>query len=882
MISAAAGMTLLCASLLYNADMSVGDGLGTPLGWNVNVRGDVKGFKVRSYEVADGPDGRPARVFSFASADGNAYLSQHPFELVAGETYRMGAYVRTSNLKGKVWFGFWNYGWTESVYVEAFPSDTDAKWQKVRWTGEMIAGRPTGYSFGVCGSTGGDPSAKVEICGLRFEPVSEKAIAGSRYGNTVEPKPCPVRIVPIDPKLAELPLEDAAMTFYYPGADLDGAKLIASVDGRDVPAAAFDARSRAKAALGTLTPGEHRLAVRVVDARGKTLRSDSYAAVASAAVSGPAGRRLNNFVTELHAGELKDGDVRYHRRRAGWTWISFDGASGEPEGFLDRGAVAVVRRRPHEPRLETMRYQQPGWHTLTVRGAAGGRVRIHAVKTLASPGWLLKDYAADYDMKTIYRHPYSFYRRYFAGGFNTVSPYDWHKDLGSEDSEINGFYAERGMRVAPQVVVSALDPDRLSADRLYGRIVSSQAFKDGCDIEIDEAGVTHLLSRACHVNLAETVWRLADERPRQRFSTDFCDAAVQVFADPVPQTTMISAIVNSGRGGGHLIPETYSAPQVDLAKSLEMGEGHFRRFAQSVADLVPGATESIRYLFATYVDLGTWCDYPNPETDLKFHYGHFLRTLATDPAFEPTLGGLAFSAAPRGEEEILRWFTRICRYYCLEGGTEDLAAKYGFGLLPGFVRDGDFAHGLKDWDVETADGGSVDGVKVKDYGVRIQRRQKVANGVGDGLAVFTASEKGPNRISQRLTGLVPGRHYALMYCTVDYDDLLTRKGVWPETAALCASLDGADEERELAFVHRVRHGGGKDKTVPLQLTVHRQVFQAKSDEATLSFADRAFDGSAAKPGTRRGLNYVIFRPYYHEGDEDLAFLRDMLKGVKKQ
>ena len=874
---------MLAASMLYNADMSATDGIGTPLAWNAKIGCTPSAFAVRSYEVPDGPEGRPARVFSFASPDGKTYLKQHPFELAAGETYRMSAWVRTSHLTDDVWFGFWNYGWTLSTYTEPFPADTAGRWHKVEWTGPMVTGRPTGYSFGLCGSTGTDPAAKLEICDLRFEPVSEKAVAVSKYGSDVVPKPCPVRIVPIDPKLAELATKKATLTFYWPDAVETKAKLVATVDGRECPAAGFDARCRARVELGDLAEGPHKLSVKTVDGQGRTLRQDEYRGVAVVPSKGPAGVKLNNFVTRLHAGDLADGVVRYHRPKAGWTWISFDDAQGDVEGFIDFGTVPIIHRRSGESRIETMRYQKAGWHQLRIVGARGGRVRVHAVKTLGSAAWLLKNYDIDYDLSLgFYRHPSSFYKRYFYGLFNTMSPYNWHEDEGSRDDESNGFFAERGMRICPEVVIPALDPDRLSAERLYSRITARQAFQEGCNIGIDETGITHVLSRACHVYNAEVIWRLARERPRQSISYYLCDAPGAVYEDPVPQTTFISSVINSGGGTGFIAPEVYSAPQTNLAVSIEKGEGHFRRFAKSIKDMVPGATDSILYHFATYINLGSWCDYPNPETDIKFHYDHFIRTLATDPAFASTLGGLSRSAFPHGEEEVLRWLSRVVRHYCLEGGTDDLSEKYGFTLVPGIVRNCDFARGLDGWTASPAEDGGVVALKVENYGRDIQKRKKAEPGTGDGLAVFTSSEKGPNKISQRVAGLVPGRYYSLMYCTVDYDDLMNRRGAKPEIAALRASMDGCTEEKEFAFVHRRYHGGGKDKTVPLQLVVNRQVFRADAKSATLTFSDRAFDGSAEKPGTRRGLNYIIFRPYYNEGEEEIAFLRDMLRPVKKK
>ena len=49
-------------------------------------------------------------------------------------------------------------------------------------------------------------------------------------------------------------------------------------------------------------------------------------------------------------------------------------------------------------------------------------------------------------------------------------------------------------------------------------------------------------------------------------------------------------------------------------------------------------------------------------------------------------------------------------------------------------------------------------------------------------------------------------------------------------------------------------------------------------EATLTFEDRAEDGSALAAGGRQALNYIIFRPYYVESPEEVEELVDIIAG----
>ena len=153
----------------------------------------------------------------------------------------------------------------------------------------------------------------------------------------------------------------------------------------------------------------------------------------------------------------------------------------------------------------------------------------------------------------------------------------------------------------------------------------------------------------------------------------------------------------------------------------------------------------------------------------------------------------------------------------------------------------------------------------------MQGRQKVPKGTGDGMAVFTRSAKGPNELSQTVTGLKPGKYYSLLYCTADYDDISAKKGVKP-VVAFNAELVGGEEVKDLRFRHCV-------DTRKVRQIVHRHVFKAAADTHELVFRDwESAAERAGEVGGRRALNYVILRPYYVENESEVAELAEFFQG----
>lgn len=821
-------LAIIVGNFLLNGTCGLDGGLGEPAGWTFTYPRGVK----------DGASAVPTKDgFRLTMPRGTTYFRQSGLSLLPGETYRMRAEARTSNLpKGALMLTLFDRSWDRELRSSPFPENTHGDWQPVVWEGAVFPSKHPdgGFSFAIRGTTG---SGWAEVRNLTLEPVSSAAVAHER---TLPERQLSVfrrRIVPINPLLAKVPDRDAAMTFYFPAPSGSGAlTLSVSVDGGvPAPSVVLAEDGRARVPLGSLRRGRHRLSVAIRNAADEIVATDEYAfTVIPPKPAGPTGRRLNNLVTELLNMPLENGTYRYFCPDDTWVWFSHP---------------------------DTMRRQTAGWHELSVTNApaSGGRLRIHAVPMLLVNNWSLEDGASDFSGRR-YRYRKAFAERYLVRSFNTINPGNWHRGRPERT-----YYEGLGYGILPQLPLEASSPARLDAAKTAAVFDASRAWREGYDVDVDENSIA--APRPSTLTYAEQCWRMVAERPHQAIHTDWADAPETTFDDPIVHTSAISAIVNSGDGRGLLVPEVYS-PALDDPERAYRWEDHFVQFARDAEKLVPAARGKNLFFFATYIDLGSWCDYPAPEADIKAHYAHFLHSIATSNVFADVVSGLALGGLGNGEEETVRWFARCVRHYAVEGRTDDLAKRYGFTYLPKLVRNCDFARGLEGWEVRSAADGGIAAERLAGYGTEVQWRKKVPKGTGDGVAVFTRSATTPNRLCQRLTGLVPGRLYALMYCTADRGDVLAKDGRAVD-CAFSATLDGAEEIRARAFrrTNDTRPLAGKR---PVSLSIHRQVFRAKSESATLVFSDWDERGASAAPaGTERILNYVVFRPYYLEEGEGL-------------
>ena len=878
------GILAFGGNLLRNPDFSAGNGIGMPLAWTV-------------YRQAQEDDASAARLgagaFRFvARGRRRVFLQQGGLTLVSGGRYRISADVRTAGNGGVgIRFLVRNKEWSREPATPFLPADTTGRW--VRVSSVVVAPPNTakaGYFFAIegCGGSAGEASA--DIRGLTLEACDASVAEASLPLPETDCRVLLARIVPIDPLLSRVDAADGRMRFYWPGDPACGRAVCTLAGwcdgGADVREARFGEDGTAELRFGRLRAGDHRVVLEVRAPDGVTLATNAYA-ITAGIWRDPAktGRRLNNLVTELVNAPLADGDVAFVRAEAGWVWISFDGDCGAAEGFLDGFPEPAVRRRTGERRLETQRFVPAGGHVLTVRGAKGGRLRIHAVKSIwGNPIGNLTAKRCRFETGYL-RYSLPFAQRFaLLSTFNTFPSGSWF--FKDDLATLGGFYFERGCQMLNNVHFGPYDARRRDPEASY-RILASGMGGNGYPTCVDENIVASDPDSA--VCFAEAVWRLFEERPQEAFDVFYADTSSGVtFTDPRKSASEISAVVNSGRGLGLLCPELY-LPVLDNARSLGEYVDSCAELMASSERFVPASRGKMVLYTAGYVAIGDWSNYVSPKADVKVHFSNLIRAFATDPRFAGC-AGVAFSGLVCCEEEFRRWGTQVIRHYALEGAADDLAARYGYAWAPGLVRDPDFEEGLSAWTVRPAEEGGICAERLPRYGDYFQRRICVGReykghlvlpkGFGDTVATFRSSAAGANEVSQRIAGLEPGRRYALLAVVADKKTLTagTPDAEKLPPFAFSVRMDGATEERGLRFVNS-RRGEWKPKGAANKAVMYnlRYVFRADASEATLVFSDRGDDGSALEPGTELSLNYVVLRPYYSEGPEEIPEIVSALR-----
>ncbi|MBP3406421.1 MAG: hypothetical protein J6N18_09980 [Kiritimatiellae bacterium] len=853
-------------NLITNFDHREGMGIDLPMGWVKHIKDKV----TTKIDVAPQADGS---VRFIATGDPWALYEQRNLKLVPGGKYRLSYEVKTDGLDGAsvgIFLHDSKWSWKDPQKGPKFPDDTKGAWVKQEAVVTMCDNPGATMHTLSIGCIHGQSARKVDffLRDLRLEAIDEATDRASAPIDAKSREKLAARIVPVDPLLANVNANDAQITFYWPGWVTGGVSrchVVSRFKGKNyskpVPAQ-FDEKGYATVRYGRVRPGRYEIEAEVIDDATNSLARNEYAITVMRPVKAlTVGKRLNNFVTALVDQPLENGEVAFSRATPGWVWMSFEGdVGGEAVGYLDDIAYPVVRYRDGESRIEAQRFVTAGAHTLRISGAKpGGRLRINAVKTIWGklPGMTTAPSAC---YRIGFRYTLPFCIRF---GIHT------HMNTSTfrlkEREHVNPIYAgygyERGMRMFANVRISPKGPVNDDYEATW-KALTEGPWTDGFSISVDENLVDQNQTPWRTVNYSEATWKMVALRPEQSINLFYAGAARGTWFDcPVLSASEIAATVNSGNGTGLLCPELYASVR-ETPEQLDRVLDAYAKFVTSANEMVPASKGKIVMYGASYVQIGDWSNYVAPATDIKAHYAKMYRAFATDPRFEGC-AGVGCGGMICGGEELLRWMAKCVRYYALEGGTGDPASEYGFTWAPGFVKNADMDEGLTNWTAK----GEIAAERLKNYGSRVQKRQAIPNGYGDGVAVFTTRPDRPNELSQDISGLQPGKLYALLFCVADRDDVLAKDGktrFLKSPLAFSARLEGATELEDLRYetVSAVKTKVG--------LRLLRYVFRADSEKARLVFTDRKDDGSAAPEGFQQVLNYVSFMPYYVESADDPA------------
>ena len=256
----------------------------------------------------------------------------------------------------------------------------------------------------------------------------------------------------------------------------------------------------------------------------------------------------------------------------------------------------------------------------------------------------------------------------------------------------------------------------------------------------------------------------------------------------------------------------------------------------------------------------------SPRVDFKVWLDMQFQYVATDPAFFGLYGIMAYTSG-YADEETVRWAAKLYRHYGIEGKTERLSEQYGFKYSLNHIENPDFEEGLKGWTVETAEEGSMETKRVEGYGWLQGRYPRTS--LGDTFLWMKRSDKKPNKVSQDVKNLQPGKLYSLKMVTSDYRDLVEGRSV-EKRHAISIQLEGVELLPEKCFqfviannyAHHWRPFSNKHR---FWMNYHFQVFQAKGKTAKLTISDWTSDIEPGGPiGQELMVNFIEVQPYLEE------------------
>ena len=828
---------LFCAAahaenLLLNGRFEA-DQVDVPTHWTGSVPENHPGLM--SLTPSGGPGGIPSVRFR-NPAGGNllgASLRQYSITLVKGEKYRVSAWVRTKGFRARRWgILVVNQRWHASAGIDSVPADSD--WHRLQADIDMFDSGDGFYSLTIFLQKF---VGEIEIADVSLEPLSEKAREGASPSRAAVAMFAP-RFFPWEPLLSEIPSGTREVTFRFGGElpngkSMDGFAAVFAADGKPgeerLPLGEF-VKVRLPASFGD----EGRMRVSVVGKDGSKLVENVYPyrvrEIAKPDCS--AHRRLNNFVTEVLNAPVGSGTAafRFATARAGWTFIQVTGG-GKVSATLDGRPVID----PGWREAETFRNIAAGEHELSVTGAAGGRVIARSiVETLNYPP------CCDSMVKENPSYGWDFFEKYVMRSSTTQNggriPKERQAEYFAHGGEwLSNFVSAKQLKRSEDLPGMMLNSTRFAPDCYQGTTVD-EFFLGGPDsLERYMDGVK--LINATYSGEKRIYTWVIGKPGTDGLSREF-----------------LSTVANACRGRGKLLFEVYCRTKPTEAAAREYLKGYFADTLDKCRRCYPHAERSTGLILGNFNQLPIICAVHHPEVDYKHYLDMQLNYLANDPAFEG-LSCTGYWGSYYGDHEMHRWSMALLRHYCVEGRTDMLSERYGFSYIPGILLNGDFRGTLEPWTAT----GDIRMDEVPGFAAHSQRRWGGAGGIGDTFAVLRRGEGAANSISQRVKGLVPGRHYCLQAATFDAKDARAGR-VAPRRIPLDVTLSSeAEKVPSLCWVHEDRRTKLSSKSQGARINLHHIVFIARATEATVTVSD-----AAAKPGEELGVNCVSLNPFYPE------------------
>ncbi len=566
------------------------------------------------------------------------------------------------------------------------------------------------------------------------------------------------------------------------------------------------------------------------------------------------GKVLNNWVTELiniRARKVRDqGPVTFTNPRNGWVFLSVSSTGGKAELALNGNGPVVFSSDKSDPAFtrEAMRWLTAGNHTVTLELPAGAALKHLIVRAIPELAYWRFPTRGDYNHLVTEEI------------FQVVNTIGCTRAV-SEEPEFQHL-VERWKKQGKRLIIGgahvpAYSIPELTADKAYnfwrGYVGYSRPRFDA--IIVDEFGVGDFPIGAYEM-MAQALRRLTTEFPEKRFYPFVLD----IYGVQGVKSFMEAVIDN----GSPIVWEWYEREEPDMERGWNKINSTITHAMGGWRDFLFEAENHMEVCLGYYNLVGESLN-ENPAVDFKVWMDMQYNQLATHPAFEGLYGVMEYNAK-MADEETLRWQAALHRHYGLEGKTNLLSDEHGYKYRPGILQNPDFDNGMDSWNIDAAEVGSINTGTIPGLG-RLEGRVR-GSSRGDNLLRTKRSAKAPNRFSQAMKNLVPGRLYCLKMITADYRDLVN--GISAEKKhAVSIDIENIESLSSETPFQQVFESSRGQEANPFSrdnqpwFNFHWRVFRAKDATAKLTVTDWIGKEPGGPVGQELMYNFIEVQPYFN-------------------
>ena len=591
----------------------------------------------------------------------------------------------------------------------------------------------------------------------------------------------------------------------------------------------------------------------------------------------PGTKILNNLVTELVKLDSVPSkpsyrEIPFNNPREGWIFVSASTRVQNGDVIAisidaDKEDAVLNYRSGEATTKETMRFIEAGEHKLRIwfsekSGSSEVGLQNLTVRTVPAMiycGFLGKSrgYFGEYDKE--------FLAKDVLPNINTIVGKGdvKYQDIQKEWKQRGGkWYIEQNLPTLHRDPESEDAPNPLTADYIYNFWTKSLGFTNPY---LDGIYVDEFIWSDSHPDYPayiEALERIANDKA-------FKGKAVQgwVGAD-IHYSGWGQDVMNTLISCGYKIGwEAYYSEMANETVAREFLRLQERDKMDGLEKAVPGILKDFVYVLGGFMSTPPLSLNTDPQVDFKVWLDMKFNYLANAPECFGLYGIMQYHAI-FADEEYLRWCGRLFRHYGIEGKTGMLSDEYGFKYELDHIQNANFTDGLKNWTVAEAAPKSV----------RVGKILKLNNMLGflypplhtgnEHLWTKRSAEK-PNRVSQEIKNLTPGKLYSAKLYAADYQDYVKGESV-RKKLAISINIDNVDmvPSKRLALevdgISRCCAGSFEGKEPPW-MSVHRLVFRAKKPTALLTISDWPDDATPGGPiGQEILYNFVEVQPYLED------------------